>query len=151
MQTTMRVIALATSLFALITPAYGKEPKLLPNEREAPKESTTQVVTWKGVVTDLPSSHNSNHEHRLKFKNNADGKEYSIVDSPDLAAVHHERDKSLLVEIEGEITPRFLFWGNNLLVHKFTLIKEIGPKLTHTSAPLPTPQKRLERPQLFER
>lgn len=149
MNVQMRTVALV--IFALVStfPAYSRENHFSGKDKDEAKGPTNEKVVWTGTISDDPSSHNSNHDHLLKFKKRDDGQEYSVIDSPSLVAAHHEKNRVLLVEIEGEVTPRFLFWGNNLVVKNFKVIDEIGPILTHKVAPSSPQSER--HPQSFNR
>lgn len=105
-----------------------------------PAKSEPEIVKWVGEVKDEPSDHTTEHDHKLEFIKKDDGKEYDIVDSPELVKLHHETEKNYLVEIEAEKTSRFLFWGGNLIVKNFKVIQETGSvphlapvKRTHSS------------------
>lgn len=91
-----------------------------------------EIVKWIGEVKDEAATHTAGHEHELKFVKKDDGKEYGIKDSPDLVKLHHETERNFIVEIEAEKTPRFLFWGGNLIVRNFKVLEETdsAPHLT---------------------
>jgi len=86
-----------------------------------------EKVQWTGVLSEEDGYHYNQHEfgHDLEFTRQSDGKSFDVVDSEELAAVHIEKEKNLLVEIEGEKTSRFLFWGGNLIVTKFKVLQEL--------------------------
>lgn len=89
-----------------------------------PAKYEPEIVKWIGEVKDEASDHTTEHQHALEFVKKDDGKEYDIVDSPELVKLHHETEKNYLVEIEAEKTPRFLFWGGNLIVKNFKVLEE---------------------------
>lgn len=91
-----------------------------------PSEFKPEIVKWVGEIKDEASAHTTKHQHALEFIKRDDGKVYDIVDSPDLVKLHHETEKNYLVEIEAEKTPRFLFWGGNLIVKNFRIVDELG-------------------------
>jgi len=91
-------------------------------------EKTTNVI---GEVTDDSSTHTTEHEHELKFKNQETGEVLDIVDSPSLVKLHHESEKNLLIEAQVARTPKVLFWGNNLVVKNFRVIKETSDVIPH--------------------
>jgi hypothetical protein len=90
--------------------------------REPPKK---EFVEWTGTVSDSDSSHTTEHEHELTFTRKDNGESYDIVDSPELVQLHHEKDKNLVIEMRAEKTPRFLFWGGNLIVKSFKVVEEL--------------------------
>ncbi len=89
-----------------------------------PVKYEPEIVKWIGEVKDEASDHTTEHQHSLEFTKKDNGKEYDIVDSPELVKLHHETEKNYLVEIEAEKTPRFLFWGGNLIVKNFKVLEE---------------------------
>jgi len=101
-----------------------------------PASTGPEIVKWIGEISNSASDHTTLHNHSLEFKNRETGKTYDIVDSPDLVKVHHENEKNYLVEIEAEKTPRFLFWGGNLIVKNFKILGETA-SVPHLPAPQP--------------
>lgn len=95
------------------------------------KARQPEIVDWVGEVKDDPASHNSDHDHDLEFVKKDDGESYDIVDSPELLNLHHTTGKNYLVRMEAEKTPRFLFWGGNLIVRKFDVLEETSESLPH--------------------
>ncbi len=122
------VLATYSSAFAI----KGKDRDL--NDRKSVK-SEPEIVKWLGEVKDDASSHTTRHGHELEFVKKDDGEEYDIVDSPDLQNLHHETGKNFLVEIEAEKTPKFLFWGGNLIVKNFKVLEETSDVIPHTNPP----------------
>lgn len=92
-----------------------------------PRTESSDTLRWCGTVDDKTETHTTEHKHRLRFVT-ADGAEYKIVDSPELVKLHHETGKSYVIEAEVEKTTRFLFWGGNLRVKKFTVLEEGAAK-----------------------
>lgn len=84
-----------------------------------------------GEISDELSTHDTRHEHELKFKDQATGKVFDVVDSPDLVKLHHESGKSYLIEADAAQTSKFLFWGGNLVVKNFRVIKETSEEIPH--------------------
>ena len=95
------------------------------------KESSVKYVPTIVVLEgELQDGKNSNHEkdncfHDLKFVTD-EGKTYSIVNSPQLLKLHHENEKNYRLSIKAEVTPRFLFWGGNLVVDSFSVLNEVS-------------------------
>lgn len=89
--------------------------------------ASAEDIKWKGTVKEASGYHSTNHSdtHQLEFTRESDNKSFDIVDSDALEKLHAEKDKNLLVEVEGEITPRFLFWGGNLKIKSFTVLEEL--------------------------
>ncbi len=117
-----RTYLFALALLMSAASAYAKEGVDLSNRK--PSSADPEVVKWVGEITDSASDHTTLHNHSLEFKNRETGKTYDIVDSPELVKIHHENEKNYLVEIEAEKTPRFLFWGGNLVVKNFKVLGE---------------------------
>lgn len=92
---------------------------------------TNQPTTMIGEVTDDISTHDTRHEHELKFKNQDTGEVFTIVDSPELMKVH-ENGKNVLIEANVAKSSKFLFWGGNLIVKNFRVIKETSDEIPHT-------------------
>ena len=117
-----------------------------PSEHSFKKQKyVPEIVQWSGEVKDEPSSHTTEHKHELEFIKSGDGKTYDIVDSPELVKLHHESEKNFFVEIEAEKTPRFLFWGGNLIVRNFRVIRETSPSIPHRQASYSKPLDRSMR------
>ena len=105
-------------------------------DRASSLKSEPVIVKWVGVVkSDGP--HSKDHNHAIEFKNSKDGKTYDIVDSDEILKVHCEKQKDLLVNITAEKTPRFLFWGGNLIVKSFSVIEELAPDPHKVRQPQP--------------
>lgn len=88
------------------------------------KESKPEIVNWVGFI-ESNGGHTTRHDHDLEFVRKSDGESFDIVDSPELEKIHCEKSKRLLVKIEAERTPQFLFWGDNLIVKKFDVLEEL--------------------------
>lgn len=91
-------------------------------------EKTANVI---GEVTDDRFSHTTEHDHELTFKNQDTGEVFKIVDSPNLVKLHHETEKNFLIEAQVAKTPKVLFWGGNLVVKNFRVIKETSDAIPH--------------------
>ncbi len=89
--------------------------------------SESATVKWTGLLNEKRGYHyySPDQSHNLEFISNSDNQSFDIVESEDLVNFHSQKDKILEVEIEGEITPRFLFWGGNLKVTSFKILKEL--------------------------
>ncbi len=91
------------------------------------KNDVNEKVTWLGKIQDDESEHDQSHEHKLSFIRQENGKAYD-VQIPELRQMHHETDKNFLVEIQGEVTPKFLFWGGNLILRSVRILQKLdGP------------------------
>ena len=137
---------LSQSSFAIVE----REGRILLRERTEQKEnSEPDMVSWIGIIKDEDGSHNSDHDHKLQFIRD-DGDTFDIVDSPELVKLHHETERNYKIEIEAEITSKFLFWGGNLIVKSFKVIEPSGAKTPHlspeeTKANQPKPVRSLKR------
>lgn len=129
---------LALALMASSANAYAiaREPR---SWRETQPTSSPDIVKMVGEISDSASDHTTLHEHQLEFKSRETGDTYNIVDSPDLVKLHHQTEKNYLVEIVAEKTPRFLFWGGNLIVKSFRVLNETAV-VPHLAAPSPQPR-----------
>ena len=87
----------------------------------------TQSVKWVGTLVEKRGYHTPEHSsnHALELVRQDNNEEYDVIESESLLGVHIEKDKDLLVEIEGEVTPRFLFWGGDLIVKSFKILNEL--------------------------
>lgn len=85
-------------------------------------------VRWTGVVKDSDFYHTTDHRHQLKFIRDQDGKSFDIVDSDAIVKLHHNKERDLRVEIDGEITSKFLFWGGNLVVKNYKVLAELDKR-----------------------
>ncbi len=86
-----------------------------------------EVVKWTGIVQEEGGYHTPKHDrdHEIEFVRQGDNDTFDVVDSPELTKLHAEKDKKLLVEIDGEKTSRFLFWGGNLVVKNFKVLQAL--------------------------
>ncbi|MBN22444.1 MAG: hypothetical protein CL678_14265 [Bdellovibrionaceae bacterium] len=109
----------------------SKNPNHIQKEGSPP-----EIVKWIGTVG-AGSFHTTVHLHDMEFTRQSDGETYDIVDSPKLENEHCRVGKKLLVEIEAEQTPRFLFWGGNLIVKNFTVLEELGAEKHRIPRQLP--------------
>lgn len=94
-----------------------------------------ETVKWSGIVREEDGYHTNGHRfgHNLEFIKQEDGSKYDIVKGDELEALHSEKEKNLLVEIEAEKTNRFLFWGGNLIVKNFRVLQELD-EIPHQAA-----------------
>ena len=98
-------------------------------EKKIEKTAMTRVGEIKDDSVEM--SHTTRHRHNLEFIDKDTGKSYDVVDSPALEKIHCESGKNLLVEVEAELTPRVLFWGNNLIVKNFKILGETSDLIPH--------------------
>ncbi|MGE4108230.1 MAG: hypothetical protein AB7F66_13530 [Bacteriovoracia bacterium] len=129
------LVVIAVCLFILGTSAFA-ETKEGRFSAERVTKSTQKTVRWLGEIKD-DSGHTVNHRHDLKFVRTDTGDSYSVVDSPAIEKLHHETDKNYVVEATGEVTPKFLFWGGNLIITKFKVIAESSQPIPLKPAPRP--------------
>ncbi len=93
-------------------------------KRSAASQSLSgDSITWVGTISDESFAHNE-HRHNLRFTRETDGKTFDI-ESESLMTLHHDRERNFLVEITAIKTPKFLFWGNNLIVKDFKVLEEL--------------------------
>ena len=93
-------------------------------------ERVSRPITLTGEIKDDPSTHDSTHNHDLKFIQKDTGYSYQIK-SEELVKLHHETEKNYLVEVEAEKKLNFLFFGESLLVKKFKIIAETSASIPH--------------------
>lgn len=84
-----------------------------------------------GEISDAVSTHDTRHQHELKFKEKSTGKIFDVVESPELVKLHHETGKNYLIEADTAKTNKFLFWGENLIVKNFRIIEAVGEAIPH--------------------
>lgn len=96
-----------------------------------PSAFAAESVKWTGVVQERSGHHTPSHDmkHELELVKE-DGERINIVDSPSLMNLHKEKDRNLVVELSGELTSQFLFWGGNLVVKDFKVLEE-GDEIAH--------------------
>ena len=97
-----------------------------------------------GEVSDKVSSHDMRHQHKLVFKEKSTGKIFNVVESPELAKLHHETGKNYLIEADTVQTKKFLFWGGNLVVKNFKVIEETSDEIPHNEI-----KERLRKPSIM--
>lgn len=102
------------------------------------KAAEDNTMTWVGEIKDTPRTHTTDHRHALEFTRDSDGESFDIVDSPDLKKLHHDSGKNFRIEAQVELTPKFLFFGGNLIVKSFKVIEETSPSIPHV---IPTPRE----------
>lgn len=103
--------------------------------------ASNESVTWVGTLTERRGYHTPEHtnKHVLELVRKDNNEKYKIIESDALMATHVEKDKNLLVEVEGEVTPRFLFWGGNLIVKSFKVLNELD-EISHQEPVRPQKQ-----------
>lgn len=94
-------------------------------------QSSSSQTKLVGEVIDEPATHDTRHLHSLKFIDQTTGEAFKVVDSPNLVKLHHETGKSYLIEAEVVKKPKFLFWGENLVVKNFSVLKETSEEIPH--------------------
>lgn len=100
-----------------------------------PVMASNDSVKWIGTLIERRGYHTPEHSERhvLELRRQDNSETYKVIKSEALVATHIEKDKKLLVEIEGELTPRFLFWGGNLIVKSFIVLNELDEIPHHES------------------
>lgn len=95
--------------------------------------SSSEIVKWTGVVQEEGGYHTPNHrfDHDLEFILQENGQTFNIENNPELLAIHSAKEKNLLVEIDATKSDRFLFWGGNLTIKSFKVIKELNDIAHH--------------------
>lgn len=94
-------------------------------------QKTNLQAKMVGEISDEPATHDTRHFHALKFVDQVTGETFKVVDSPDLVKLHHESGKSYLIEAVAVKKPKFLFWGENLVVKNFNVLKETSEEVPH--------------------
>ncbi len=94
-------------------------------------DSLDGEMTWVGEIKDDPRTHTTEHRHALEFVRDVDGDSFDIVDSPELTRLHHETGKNYRIEAKVAKTPKFLFFGGNLVVKSFKVIEETSDSIPH--------------------
>lgn len=123
----MYKVVISIIAFSILTVTASARPR---RDHDFLRDNGKQIkynfekVKWLGYV-EADGSHTTKHYHDLDFVRKSDGESFDIIDSPELEKIHCSSSKRLLVEIEAERTPKVLFWGNNLIVKKFTVLEEL--------------------------
>jgi len=108
----------------------------------------TDANGWVGTLTDYRNSHSSSHnlqseDHLMTFTRSSDGKSFTVVaGAADLLKAHLESDSSLLVEVTGRITSKFLFFGGNMVIENSKVLQQLA-QVDHKN---PRTYDRSERP-----
>lgn len=108
-------------MYALVTTIFSMT---------AMANDTITSTSWVGVVRDADGFHTNDHNssHSLTFTRNTDGKTFKISkDYSDLTPKHLSSEHTLLVKMDGYVTPRFLFFGGNLVVENAEILKQVDP------------------------
>lgn len=92
------------------------------------KPNQTTLVT--GELSDDLSTHDTRHEHQLSFKNQETGEVFKVADNAELKKLH-ESGKNYLIQANVSTSPKFLFWGGELIVKNFNVIKETSDEIPH--------------------
>lgn len=92
------------------------------------KSNQTTLVT--GELSDDLSTHDTRHEHQLSFKNQETGEVFKVADNAELKKLH-ESGKNYLIQANVSTSPKFLFWGGELVVKNFNVIKETSDEIPH--------------------
>lgn len=105
------------------------------------RANETTVFREVGKIIENTANHTQRHDHALRFQRFSDGKEFDIVDSPELVELHCKTGTNPVMEVEGYRTDKVLFWGGNLVVNNFTVHDDIAvPAVAHRSAPVAAPR-----------
>jgi hypothetical protein len=125
-------------LFAMVSVTSFASTDSEVKPKNVAASSKDNIVNWIGYI-DSDGDHNTKHNHSIEFVRKTDGKSFDVVDSPELEEVHCKSSKKLLVEINAKRTPRVLFWGNNLIVNNYKILKEVGDLPHRKYKPRPEP------------
>jgi hypothetical protein len=85
--------------------------------------------SWEGVIEDLNGYHSPRHsgDHPLKFTRASDGESFLIVEGEETLLKDHLRsDKTQVVQIDGRLTSKFLFFGGNMVVEQSKAIRDLA-------------------------
>lgn len=85
--------------------------------------------SWEGVVEDLNGYHAPEHsgDHPLKFTRASDGESFLIVEGDEaLLKDHLSSDKAQVVQVDGRLTSKFLFFGGNMVVEQSKVIRDLA-------------------------
>ena len=115
-------------LFLVFSSSLQSQAKLRDRDflfdRNKKEDRVYEKVKWIGYI-EADAGHTTKHYHDVRFVKKSNNQGFDIINSPMLEKAHCASEKRLLVEIEAERTPKFLFWGNNLIVKKFKILKEL--------------------------
>ncbi len=130
MENKVTVLLAAVVLMTTSTPSFAREG----GDREplswsrSKTEWKPEIVNYEGLVRCKEKPEDSATTCDMEFVRN-DGETFDLEDSPALVSLHcqnHNRD--LKVNLEAEKTPRFLFWGGNLITKHFQVTGEVPAK-----------------------
>lgn len=88
-----------------------------------------KFASWEGIVEDLNGYHSPEHsgDHPLKFTRSSDGESFLIVEGDEaLLKDHLSSDKTQVVQIDGRLTSKFLFFGGNMVVEQSKAIRDLA-------------------------
>jgi hypothetical protein len=78
-------------------------------------------ITLKGVVRSQ-GEHDKSEVENVEFVEEKTGRVFSLSNAKELAELHGEQEKDLLVILTAQKVPKFLFWGGGLKVASFELL-----------------------------
>ncbi len=112
-------------IFAISTPIISAQAEPQNDRWDYPSqkefETKREQVQLEGIL--LPEEHKKGEEDfDIEFVS-ADGThKYDVSDSPEVTNLIRKNESSYIVKIDGELTPRFLFWGGDLVVKSFEIL-----------------------------
>lgn len=99
-----------------------------------------------GKIIESRYDHTTKHEHKLKFVRLDDGEIFDIEESPELLREHCQSEKDSVIEVEGYLTGKFLFWGGDLVVTNYKVHGDIEVPVTKHVDPKTLPRRHEVRP-----
>ena len=90
-------------------------------DRTVPQKTQTQIVDWVGLIYSKDADRND-----LEFIRDGDQAAFDVEDTSNLRELNWKDHQSRVVRITAEKTSRFLFWGGDLIVRDFKVLKEAG-------------------------
>lgn len=89
------------------------------------KTPTPLIIKWEGLIHSTDSD-----EINLEFIRRVDQKSFDIEPASELESLDWKDHKARVVSLTAELTPRFLFWGGNLVVkdYKIKEVRQYSPR-----------------------
>ncbi|MEK6555835.1 MAG: hypothetical protein AABZ31_11370 [Bdellovibrionota bacterium] len=118
------------TMFVFVLLSFFAVPSLAESlmsiQRNARNDAATnspelQQITLKGLVRSQ-GEHDKSEVENVEFVEEKTGRIFSLSNSEELAELHGEQEKDLLVILTAQKVPKFLFWGGGLKVASFELL-----------------------------
>lgn len=130
----LKTIAITFSLFLSVAEAEPQNDRWdFPSQKESKIER--EQIQIKGIL--LPEKHQKGEKNfSIQFVSLDGTQKYDVTNSPEITNLIQENESSYIVKINGELTPKFLFWGGDLVIKSFEILgkKPAPPHLVMSSS-----------------